>query len=95
MEIQNKKVKIVSLFMVMLLTGMLIVPVTSAHFLGCSAVDDMEIRYGGSTAYGIPQDHSIDTWNELGKVNIAPDTSWTFEDLTYSDYYNSGDPAAG
>ncbi|KAB2947523.1 MAG: matrixin family metalloprotease [Candidatus Methanoperedens sp.] len=37
----------------------------------------------------------MDIWNALGKVNIAPDTIWTYEDLTYSDYYNpsSGFPA--
>lgn len=61
----------------------------SAHFLGYSAVDDMEIRYGGSTQYTTAQSHSFSTWNALGKVNIAPDTIWTYEDLTYSDYYDS------
>lgn len=61
---------------------------TSAHYQGYSAVDDMEIRYDGSTVYTTAQSHSINTWNGLGKVNIAPDTIWTYEDLTYSDYYN-------
>lgn len=61
----------------------------SAHFLGYSAVDEMEIRYGGSTQYTTAQSHSFSTWNALGKVNIAPDTIWTWEDVTYSDYYDS------
>lgn len=61
----------------------------SAHFLGFSAVDEMEIRYGGSTQYTTAQSHSFSTWNALGKVNIAPDTIWTWEDLTYGDYYDS------
>lgn len=95
MKIQNKGIRIASLFMAMLLAGMIIVPTASAHFLGYSAVDDMEIRYGGSTIYTTAQSHSISKWNDLGKVNIAPDNSWTVEDLTYRDYYDSGDPAAG
>lgn len=80
--------------MVMLLTGMLILPVASAHFSGYSAVDEMEIRYGGSTQYTTAQSHSFSKWNDLSKVNIAPDTTWTFEDLTYWDYYDAGDTAA-
>lgn len=67
----------------------------SAHFLGYSAVDDMEIRYGGSTQYTTAQSHSFSTWNALGKVNIAPDTIWTYEDLTYDDYYDPNTNTAG
>ena len=95
MKIQMKGIRIASLFMAMLLAGMLIMPVASAHFLGYSAVDGMEIRYGRSTQYTTAQSHSFSKWNDLGKVNIAPDTTWTVEDLTYGDYYNSGDMAAG
>lgn len=39
------------LSMAMLLAGMVTVPVASAYFLGYSALDNMEIRYGGSTEY--------------------------------------------
>lgn len=60
-----------------------------AHFQGYSAVDAMEIRWGGSTQYTTARDHSISTWNALGKVNIAPDTIWTYEDITYSDVNRS------
>lgn len=67
----------------------------SAHFQGYSAVDEMEIRYGGSTQYTTAQSHSFNTWNALGKVNIAPDTIWTYEDLTYSDYYDSNTDTSG
>lgn len=56
-----------------------------AHFLGYSAVDAMEIRWGGSTQYSTARDYAHTTWNALGKVNIAPDTATTYEDLTYSD----------
>ncbi|NJD51645.1 MAG: matrixin family metalloprotease [Candidatus Methanoperedens sp.] len=66
----------------------------SAHFLGHSAVDNMEIRYGGSTQYTTAQSHSFSTWNALGKVNIAPDTIWTYEDVTYGDYYDSSTNSA-
>lgn len=64
----------------------------SAHFLGVSAVDEMEIRYGGSTQYTTAQSHSFSTWNALGKVNIAPDTIWTYEDVTYGEIYDSSGP---
>lgn len=56
-----------------------------AHFLGYSAVDDMEIRWGSSTSYTAALDHAITVWNALGKVKIAPDDLTTLEDLTFSD----------
>ena len=59
MKIQIKGIRIASLFMAMLLAGMLIMPVASAHFLGYSAVDGMEIRYGRSTQYTTAQSHSL------------------------------------
>jgi len=80
-----------ALLAVMLLVSMVFVPTASAHFLGYSAVDDMEIRYGGSTKYTTAQSNSFIKWNDLGEVNIAPDTIWTFEDLTYKDYSDSDD----
>ena len=91
----NIKFGIGALLVAMLLISMAFVPAASAHFLGYSAVDDMEIRYGGSTKYTTAQSHSFSKWNDLGEVNIAPDTIWTFEDVTYKDYDDSGDPAAG
>jgi hypothetical protein len=80
-----------ALLAAMLLVSMAFVPAVGAHFLGYSAVDDMEIRYGGSTKYTTAQSHSFSKWNDLGEVNIAPDTIWTYEDLTYSDYSDSDD----
>jgi hypothetical protein len=72
-----------------------IAAISSAHVLGYSSVDNMEIRYGGSTKYTTAQSHSIDTWNDLGEVNIAPDNIWTYEDVTYSDYDDSADTRSG
>jgi hypothetical protein len=56
-----------------------------AHFLSYSAVDDMEIRWDSSTSYTAARDHAIKVWNELGKVNIAPDSLSTIEDLSFLD----------
>lgn len=56
-----------------------------AHFLGHSAVDGREIRYGDSTQYDDARNWAINQWNALGKVNIAPDDAWSFEDLTWKD----------
>lgn len=60
-----------------------------AHFLGYSSVDAGEIRWGGSTQYSSAWSGGISTWNALGLVNIAPDTIWTYEDLTVSDVNRS------
>lgn len=91
---QSKRRKIGALPIAVLLVSLAIVTTVSAHFLGVSAVDGMEIRYGGSTQYTTAQSHSFSTWNALGKVNIAPDTIWTYEDVTYNDYYDSSANAA-
>lgn len=60
-----------------------------AHFLGYSSVDAGEIRWGGSTQYSSAWSNGISTWNALSSVNIAPDTIWTYEDLTVSDVNRS------
>lgn len=78
-----------------LLVGTALVPPASAHFTGEDAVDSGEIRYGGSTKYSTALDHSIDTWDELGEINIAPDGLFTWEDLTVDDYEDSSSSAAG
>lgn len=67
----------------------------SAHFLSYSSVDAREIRWGGSTQYSSAWSNGISTWNALGKVNIAPDTIWTYEDLTVSDVYLSNESWVG
>ena len=56
------------------------------YFLGYSSVDGWEIRWWGGTIYGSQLSSGINTWNGLGKINIAPDTIYTLEDLTVSDY---------
>ncbi len=57
-----------------------------AHYvLGHSSVDEREIRWNGGTAYRDQLNASIAMWNGLGRVNIAPDTIATFEDLRIGD----------
>lgn len=55
------------------------------YLLGVSAVDSKEIRWGGSTIYSSYWNSAVSTWNALGKINIAPDTIYTYQDLTISD----------
>lgn len=55
------------------------------YVLGYSSVDAWEIRWWWTTKYTTPFANSINTWNALGKVNIAPDTYYTIEDVTVSD----------
>lgn len=76
----NKKILILLAFLFLVST-----PFVHAHFLGYSSVDAGEIRWGGSTQYSSAWSGGISTWNALGLVNIAPDTIWTYEDLTVSD----------
>jgi hypothetical protein len=67
----------------------------NVYLLGVSAVDEGEIRYGGSTQYTTAQEYSFDLWNDLGEVDILPDTIWTYEDVQYGDYYDEDDGAVG
>ncbi len=56
------------------------------HYVtGVSAVDEREIRWNGGSAYPAQLAASIATWNALARINIAPDTIWTYEDLRISD----------
>lgn len=55
------------------------------YVLGYSAVDEREIRWGGATVYANQWNSAIATWNARGRVNIAPDNAWTYEDLRVSD----------
>lgn len=65
------------------------------YLLGYSAVDSMEIAWGGSTTYSSQFSSAVSTWNALGKVNITPDTVWTIEDLTVSDVNSSSGAWSG
>jgi hypothetical protein len=56
-----------------------------------NSVDSHEIRWGGSTKYSDYFNYAVNKWNGLGAVYIAPDTAYTIEDLTVSDYYSSTD----
>lgn len=64
----------------------LLLPLTvSAHFLGNDSVDGREIRWEDYTAYDDARGHAINTWNALGRVNIAPDSAGTIADLEWRD----------
>lgn len=65
------------------------------HYLGSSSVDSGEIRWGGSTKYSLQLSQAIGRWNNLGIINIAPDTIWTNEDLTFRDIYREADNSDG
>lgn len=70
------------------------VPITAvadwvSHLLPYSSVDAGEIRWGGSNWYSSNRSSSISSWNGLGIINIAADTSSTYEDLHFSDVYRS------
>ncbi len=67
------------------LAFLLIAGTAQAHFLSFSSVDDEEIRWGGSTTYSSQWSSAISTWNGESTINIAPDTIWTYQDLTVSD----------
>lgn len=59
------------------------------HLNSYNAVDNGEIRWGGSTKYQSQVDFGIAEWNKLKKIKIAPDTATTIEDLRFSDAYSS------
>lgn len=79
----------------MLIMSSISVASADVYVSGCSAVDDGEIRYGGSTQYTTAQEYSFDLWNDLCEVDILPDTIWTYEDLQYGDYYDEDDTTVG
>ncbi len=82
----KNKILILSLFIFLLLGGV----AQAAHYvLGYSSVDEGEVRWGGSTVYTTQWNAAISTWNALNKIYIAPDTIWTYEDLTLSDVNRS------
>lgn len=64
---------------------LLAIPLAQAHFLGYSAVDNGEIRWGGSTQYASEWEDAVATWKALGKVKIEPDQPSSIEDLTLID----------
>ena len=72
-----------SLFLLMIANS-----VYATHYVtGNTSVDDGEIRWGGSTQFSTAWSNAISTWNALGDINIAPDTLWTYQDLSVGDFY--------
>lgn len=57
----------------------------TAHFLGNDSVDDGEIRYESYTNYTDARSWATSSWNALGSINIAGDTSSTITDLEWHD----------
>ncbi len=97
---KNKISILFVLTMVMVITSLLGVTLvfagsTDGHFNDNNAVDDYEIRWGGSTKYSTQWSYGISTWNALGEINIAPDTFWTYQDLTVRDVYSADADWAG
>ncbi|MEU8884288.1 hypothetical protein [Streptomyces hydrogenans] len=62
---------------------------------GFSAVDDSEIRWTEASRYDSLRLHAIAEWNRFRKIDIAPDSAITVNDLEFRDYYNKNDRAAG
>jgi hypothetical protein len=57
-----------------------------AHFLGTDSVDGREIRFEDYVDnYDDARTAAINTWDALGRINIAPDTSVTTTDLEWFD----------
>jgi hypothetical protein len=57
-----------------------------AHFLGYDSVDGREIRFEDHIDnYDDARITATSTWNALGRINIAPDTSVTTTDLEWFD----------
>jgi hypothetical protein len=79
------------IFLLLILVSLLLnSPLFAANYLqGYSSVDGREIRWSGVTSYSNAFTTAISTWNLLGKINIAPDTIYTLEDLVVSDYSDS------
>lgn len=53
------------------------------------SVDNGEIRWGtyhGTTKYTSARDNAISKWDAEGVINIAGDTAFTIEDLSFTDY---------
>ncbi|WP_156148138.1 hypothetical protein [Methanosarcina sp. WWM596] len=94
-KMKEHRIKVLSILITMLIISSISVASANVYVLGYSAVDDGEIRYGGSTQYTDAQEYSFDLWNDLGEVDILPDTIWTYEDDQYGDYYNEDDGMVG
>lgn len=57
-----------------------------AHQQSWDFVDGSEMRYIDSTQWDDARNHAIGVWNDLGRINIAPDDFWSVADVTFVDY---------
>ncbi|MER8231838.1 hypothetical protein [Streptomyces sp. NPDC094049] len=62
---------------------------------GHSAVDDLEIRFTEASRYDDLRKYAISEWNKLRKINIAPDSATTVNDLEFRDYTSKTDGHGG
>lgn len=65
--------------------GAFALPAHAHYFEGYDSVDSGEIRWDSSSSHGTAVNWANTKWNALGKVNIAPDDIWHYEDLHWSD----------
>ena len=73
---------------IMMALALLLVSVSgaNAHFLGYSSVDSNTIRWYADTEHTGTWDYAVDTWNDLGTINVEEDTRWwTVKQLSISD----------
>lgn len=73
-----------------------VVPIQASALDGCvnedltaGSVDGHEIRYDMNTTYTNAVGYARDDWNDLGKVDIEPDTSSTYTDVDINDVNHS------
>jgi hypothetical protein len=52
-------------------------------FLGNDSVDGSEIRWEDDTGWDDARTHAINTWDALGRINIAPDNVTSIADLEW------------
>ena len=81
----KKKLLAVGMFVLTFLAATSTAHAVVHYTLGYSSVDENEIRWGGGSKYAGALANAIAAWNARGRVNIAPDTAWTYEDLHISD----------
>lgn len=75
-----------------LLVAIVLSKPASAHFLGEDSVDcspgSCSIKWEDNTRWDGSRRQGISEWNNLGKVNITRDGSFSVKDLDIGDYSN-------
>lgn len=66
-----------------------------AHINSWTSVDDGEIRYEDYTQWNDSLTWAKDRWNEVGVIDVLPDSAGTITDLEIRDYSSSSDQLCG